>query len=335
MFNWSSKPTLTNCTFSRNSAGYGGGMYNWISSPTLTNCIFTANLSTSEGAGIYNYNEKSKNNSPILTNCTFHENSASNGNALAFDSNWHKYPSSVQITNCIFWDGGNEIWNNDNSTVTITHSDVQGGWLVEGNINADPCFVKPGYWDAGGVWIDGDYCLSVGSPCIDAGTDAGVYEDMDGNIRPFDFPGVDNNGDLPDFDMGAYETVLNFQGRLTILPRTINYTGQSQKILALMRLPENVVIDDIDSYEKLILYPGGIPATAQKVVPISTQAQSNIRIYAVFDKAEIFNAVDNYGDVELTVVGRFISGDYFYGKDTVRIISGRTEYRIFSKIKSM
>ncbi|RKY06979.1 MAG: hypothetical protein DRP66_07705 [Planctomycetota bacterium] len=55
-----------------------------------------------------------------------------------------------------------------------------------------------------------DYHLQPGSPCIDAGTagtDAGVYEDIEGNIRPWDYPGVDNNGDEPEFDMGAYEFV--------------------------------------------------------------------------------------------------------------------------------
>ena len=44
MYNYSSSPTITNCTFTSNSAGYGGGMGNYsYSSPTLTNCTFTSN----------------------------------------------------------------------------------------------------------------------------------------------------------------------------------------------------------------------------------------------------------------------------------------------------
>ena len=37
MFNYASSPTLTNCTFTTNSAFAGGGMNNYQSSPTLTN----------------------------------------------------------------------------------------------------------------------------------------------------------------------------------------------------------------------------------------------------------------------------------------------------------
>ena len=41
-----SSPTLTDCTFTGNTASLGGGMYNSSSSsPTLTDCVFTNNSS--------------------------------------------------------------------------------------------------------------------------------------------------------------------------------------------------------------------------------------------------------------------------------------------------
>ncbi len=62
-------------TFSANSATWGGGMYNYTSSPTLTNVTFSANsASGSGGGGMYNYNSSS----PTLTN-TIIANSASGG----------------------------------------------------------------------------------------------------------------------------------------------------------------------------------------------------------------------------------------------------------------
>jgi predicted outer membrane repeat protein len=109
-----------------------------------------------------------------------------------------------------------EISNADNSIITIIYSDIHGGWPGEGNIDTDPCFVTPGYWDANGTpeeanddfWIDGDYHLksqggrwdvnseswvqdNVTSQCIDAG-------DLMSPIGLEPFP----NGGI--INMGAY-----------------------------------------------------------------------------------------------------------------------------------
>ena len=55
MYNTQSSPTLTDCTFTGNSAGKdGGGMYNVFSSPTLTNCTFTGNSAGEDGGGMHN-----------------------------------------------------------------------------------------------------------------------------------------------------------------------------------------------------------------------------------------------------------------------------------------
>ena len=213
--NWRSAewgPTLTSCTFNGNSAvSKGGGIYNMYTTPTLINCAFTGNSAGNYGGGMYNsgyrsYAPCSRYNGPTLNNCTFSANSAPDGNALACDSYRQCYPSDLQITNCILWDGGNEIWVGDSSQITITYSDIDGGYTGTGNIDADPLFIDPGYWDANGVWVDGDYHLLPDSPCIDAGDNSvvpsSVSTDLDGWPRII-------NGTV---DMGAYE----YQG-----PRTI------------------------------------------------------------------------------------------------------------------
>ena len=131
-----SNPTVTNCTFGGNSADKGGGMYNYDnSSPTLTNCTFSRNSAAYCGGGMFTWDS-----SPTMTNCTFGGNSAANGMAVACDS-WGD-PSTVVMANCVLWDGRNEIGNNDGSTITITYSDIQGGWPGEGCIDSDPAFVR-------------------------------------------------------------------------------------------------------------------------------------------------------------------------------------------------
>jgi hypothetical protein len=217
-----SSPTLTNCIFSANSAYYGGAMSNWYyCNPEIINCILAANTAVYGGA-IETYTA-----GPVLANCTLAANSASiSGNALFCDSYEQIHPSSVSITNSILWDSSNEIWNNDNSTIVITYSNILGGWPGLGNINADPCFVLPGYWDSNNTpdepnddfWVDGDYHLKsrgwrwdaennlwthddVTSRCIDAGNPGSPL-----GKEPLSVPGDPNNhwGRNLRIDMGAY-----------------------------------------------------------------------------------------------------------------------------------
>ncbi len=203
MYNSDSSPILTNCTFSENvTVRDGAGMYNDWGNPDITNCIFKGNSAGDSGGGIYNssgvltlansifsgntavwnggamYNEWS---SLTVTNCTFVGNAADNGNALALNSSIWSNPSVVEFTNCILRDNGDEIWNNDDSTITVTFSniyvDTRSPWPGEGNIRNNPLFADPengdyhlksqaGRWDpASQSWVIDD----VTSPCIDSG----------------------------------------------------------------------------------------------------------------------------------------------------------------------
>lgn len=207
-----SRTVISNCTFSANSAYQGGAMYNaWNRNTAVINCAFTGNSAAKTGGGI-NYCGCEQ----TLANCTFSANSAEHGNAMAFEACGPTQPSKVWAVNCIFWDGAEEIFNADGSTIDITYSDVRGGWSGKGNIDADPCFADPGYWDPNGTpadanddfWVGGDYHLKsqagrwgsvtqawitddVTSPCIDAG-------DMASPIGHEPFP----NGGV--VNMGAY-----------------------------------------------------------------------------------------------------------------------------------
>ena len=99
MFNTSGSPTVTNCTFSNNSAVQGGGMCNYESSPAVTNCTFTGN-SADLGGGMYNQ----EFSSPTVTNCTFSNNSAGGGwpNRGEGGGMYNVDNSSPTVTNCTF-----------------------------------------------------------------------------------------------------------------------------------------------------------------------------------------------------------------------------------------
>ena len=200
-----SSPSIVSCKVSNNSGYEGRGIYSIFSHPTITNCTISAN-SAYRGGGFYCHDSLS-----TITHCTFAENRAheNSGGVGCCES-------SMIIENSIFWGDvapeGPEIWigalDSAPSTLTVSHSDVQGGgarvhvdsgctlgWL-DGNIDADPLF-----------GTDGAFHLTAGSPCVDAGIDAGVYGDIDGDGRPlgagFDM-GADEYPDCWDADMDGY-----------------------------------------------------------------------------------------------------------------------------------
>jgi hypothetical protein len=118
-----------------------------------------------------------------ITNATIADNHGhSEGLASAIESE----SSPVTIKNSI-------IWNSSASSqiigenISVSFSDILGGYEGEGNINADPNFIG-----------DGDYRLQFPSPCIGTGTmDSAPTSDILGNPRPMPL-GTDP-------DMGAYE----------------------------------------------------------------------------------------------------------------------------------
>ena len=173
-----SSATIINCVISENYARYsGGGIGCWErSTPSIINCLIFRNTTDNKGGGIYN----DEDSSATITNCTISANTAEYGAGI-----YSHGDSGQTITNCIVWRNyREEIWVGKSWRGSVTYSDIKWGFGGEGNIDVDPLFAR-----------DWDYHLSLSSPCVDSGTDAGVYEDIEGRDRP----------QIAEFDMGAYE----------------------------------------------------------------------------------------------------------------------------------
>ncbi len=185
-----SAPSFDRCLFSYNRVDtlfnitecYGGAVSNLeFTQPTFTNCAFTGNRAEtlypalSYGAALAG---GAQSNATVV-NCTFKNNYANIGDAL-----FNLDDSDAAFTNCIIWDGGtDEVINAGSGTVTVTYSDIAGGWPDATNIDEDPLF-------------DG-LRLQPGSPCIDEGDDSVVTTDtdLDGHARIL----------CAAVDMGSYE----------------------------------------------------------------------------------------------------------------------------------
>lgn len=216
-------PVLNNCTFIENSAGYGGAIHNADGSPVLNNCALTGNSARDYGGAIYNTGDLVTLNNCLLnansaynyggaaycsdcdmtvTNCTLVGNSARNGGTLAFNSRNQTGGSDVSLINCIVANSADAVWIFDRSTVSISHSNIEGGWPGEGNIDADPLFVDPEGPDGVAGTQDDNFQLAPLSLCVDAG-----LEDYEPGPDETDIEGGKRivGGRV---DMGAYE----FQG---------------------------------------------------------------------------------------------------------------------------
>jgi len=224
-----SSPAVFGCAFSGNAApsGSGGGMYNVAdSSPAVTACVFSNNLADSIGGGMCN-----EEASPTVINGVFSGNAAATGSGGGIGSVAYVGVSLPVITNCTFWDNtalfsGGAVWSSNAGvkvtngilwgdvpdevdvvgagTVTITYSDVEGGYPGEGNIGGgagdDPDFVHA---------ASGDFHIEDTSPCIDTGTATGApADDLDGIPRP----------QATGIDMGAFEFWLPPEASFTALP---------------------------------------------------------------------------------------------------------------------
>jgi len=180
---WSThgKVLLVRCRFSGNSTGWSGGALSiGFCTGELRNCILAGNSAARWGGGIL-----SNDNHWILYNCTFVANRAKRGPAL------DDYFGTSVITGSVYRE---HAMSPISGSASVRYSNIAGGWPGEGNIDADPCFVDPGYWDANGTpddpnddfFVAGDYHLKsqagrwdpvseswvqddVTSPCIDAG----------------------------------------------------------------------------------------------------------------------------------------------------------------------
>jgi parallel beta-helix repeat protein len=192
---------VANCIISGNSAGHrGGGLYAYWSSPTFVNCTVIGNMAL-EGGGIGSFRESN----PAVINCIVRDNIAPDGNQLALISTLRVWPTFFP------------------TEMTVSFSDIEGGqsdvciddnmilhW-GDGNINIDPNFVDPGYWDDANTpadpnddfFITGNYHLLPISGCIDVGDNLSVppesTTDIDGEQRIFN----------DTVDMGADEVVTN------------------------------------------------------------------------------------------------------------------------------
>ncbi|HIJ52270.1 MAG TPA: right-handed parallel beta-helix repeat-containing protein [Planctomycetes bacterium] len=320
--NGKSHPVITNCQIIANSASIfgGGGIYLNGSSPTIKNCIISGNAAP-EGGAIYSHNA----GNPLISNCTISTNTASNsaGAIYCYKS------SNLMISHSILW--GNTapsapeilVGNLGAATsIRISYCDIQGGQTSvildnectvdwgQGNIDIAPQFVDPGYIDNNGHYVEGDYHLLDGSPCIDAGDSGFVAKpgetDIDGNPRIL--------GEK--IDLGGDEFVPPIPAVVKIMPKTLNLRSNGNWISCTIQFPDGYDIGDIDT-DTIVL-------NGEEINPAPTWSgtgEDSNKLLIKLDRSEIQDMLETAeSPVSLRVAGKLNDGSDFAGTDTIRVL---------------
>ncbi|MHC4536052.1 MAG: right-handed parallel beta-helix repeat-containing protein [Planctomycetota bacterium] len=120
-----STPTLTNCTFTVNSAEYGGGVHCWDScSLILTDCVITENSAGNSAGGVF----CGQNSSVTMNGCIIRGNSTTKESGGGVNC-WVN--SLATLTNCIIAENtagraGGGVFCGENSSVTMIHCAIIG-----------------------------------------------------------------------------------------------------------------------------------------------------------------------------------------------------------------
>ncbi|MBC8395356.1 MAG: right-handed parallel beta-helix repeat-containing protein, partial [Candidatus Marinimicrobia bacterium] len=173
----------------------GGGIYIWNnSSLSLNDCLFLYNSATLDGGGIYSkYSNITINNSTIANNT-----SDSSGGGIYIEG------SDYEITNSILWNNSPLQFSFIGNSLTVSYSDIEGGWEGDGNIDADPLFCDD---------ENDDYHLAWNSPCVgtgQGGANMGAYGigcEYHSNQYIVWTEGGSGNTKIYHFDTDTWETI--------------------------------------------------------------------------------------------------------------------------------
>lgn len=174
---------VENCKVINNTSGAATGIYTAVNcSPYIVNTLFSGNSNSLGFGGACGFSVST----PTLVNVTIADNSATQGGG----GMWI-YNSTATIKNAVVYNNFPDQLNVTGSTVSVTYSNIMGGYTGTGNINVNPLFAGTGL---------NFYSLQDSSPCRNAGTP----DTTSLNLPLLDLAGNPRISDNI-IDMGAYE----------------------------------------------------------------------------------------------------------------------------------
>jgi predicted outer membrane repeat protein len=163
--------TLTGTQFLGNTGMQGGGVYHNNGTGRVVNALFARNVATSTlGAGLY----LNSTGSMQILHTTIASPTVVSGSAIYIVSGTVSITDTIIVSHSI---GISHTAGTVYEDYNLFFGNDQVGFISGGtnDVSGDPWFVNP---------ASDNYHLTIASAAIDAGTDAGVTADFDGDPRP-------------------------------------------------------------------------------------------------------------------------------------------------------
>lgn len=165
--------TVSDTQFLRNTAQQGGGLQYTLGDGQITNGLFAGNVATTTLGTAILLNSAGRVD---LVHLTIAHPTSGSGSAIEVLTGTVGLTNTIIASHTVGINNSGGIVSQDYNLFFANGSNSQG--VISGGLNTitgDPAFIDPG----------GDnYHLGAGSAAIDAGTDAGVTTDFDGELRP-------------------------------------------------------------------------------------------------------------------------------------------------------
>jgi len=106
---------------------------------------------------------------------------------------------------------------------------------------------------------------------------------------------------------------------MVVWPRVIDRNVHAARVYASICLPRGIAKDQINTNQPLLLYPGGIEPSWQRIVQLGRAPVPLTRINVYFDTDALMAAISETGQVKLEIIGQLTTNEYFQGSDIVMI----------------
>ncbi|MHC4739415.1 MAG: RCC1 domain-containing protein, partial [Planctomycetota bacterium] len=111
---------------------------------------------------------------------------------------------------------------------------------------------------------------------------------------------------------------------MKFIPQVLNLSNAGRLVKVHFTLPEEFAVEDVDANTPAVITYFGLESNNLSVL---LNDEGLVRVEATFNRSDLCNSITSYDqNIEVMVIGRFTTGQQFYGTDIIKITDRAFEY---------